>query len=204
MVVIARDDSMQIDKLELGPFGVNTYIITCLSTQDSVLIDTPAEAGTILEKLGGTNPKYILLTHNHMDHTGALTELHATLKVPLAIHTLDAGNIPSPPDMLLNDSDNLSVGDLKLEVLHTPGHTPGSICLYALEQKLLFVGDALQRRRKKLRLPAKMVSTDMEEAIASVKRMAELDLEILCFGHGKPLFEGTRDRLLTLIERSGG
>ena len=65
MVVIARDDSMQIDKLELGPFGVNTYIITCLSTQDSVLIDTPAEAGTILEKLGGTNPKYILLTHNH-------------------------------------------------------------------------------------------------------------------------------------------
>lgn len=128
MAVIAKDDNLQIDKLELGPFGVNAYIITCLGTGDSVLIDTPAETGTIIEALRGTNPKYILLTHNHMDHTGALTELHNALKVPLGIHTLDAGNIPSPPDMLLNDGDNISVGNLNLEVLHTPGHTPGSVC----------------------------------------------------------------------------
>ena len=91
-----------------------------------------------------------------------------------------------------------------LRVVPTPGHTPGSICLYAPERKLLFVGDALQRRRKKLRLPAKMVSTDLVAAIASVKKMAELDLEIICFGHGRPLFEGVHGRLTALIERSVG
>lgn len=128
MVVIAKDEDVQIEKLELGPFGVNAYIVTCLSTQDSVLIDTPAEAGIITEKLEGSNPKYILLTHNHMDHTGALAELHTTLKVPLAVHTSDAGNLPSPPDMLLNDGDILSVGNLEVEVMHTPGHTAGSLC----------------------------------------------------------------------------
>jgi len=63
--------------------------------------------------------------------------------------------------------------------------------------------DALQRRRKKLLLPAKMVSTDMPEAIDSVKKMAELTPEILCFGHGKPLFEDAHKRLLALIECNG-
>jgi glyoxylase-like metal-dependent hydrolase (beta-lactamase superfamily II) len=93
-----------------------------------VLIDAPAEPGTIMDSLKNTNPKYILLTHNHMDHIGALAELQARLKVPLAAHALDTRNLPSPPEILLSDSDAVSFGNLKFEVLHTPGHTPGSLC----------------------------------------------------------------------------
>ena len=128
MVVVAKDDDVQIERLELGPFGTNAYIVICQKTRDSVLIDTPAEANKIIDRLKGTNPRYILLTHNHMDHLGALAELHSRLKVPLAAHALDAGNLPATPEMLLSDGDTISFGNLKFEVLHTPGHTPGSLC----------------------------------------------------------------------------
>ena len=128
MVVVAKDDNIQIERLELGPFGTNAYIVVCQKTQDSVLIDTPGEPNTILERLRGTNPKYILLTHDHMDHLGALAEVYSSLKVPLAAHALDARSLPISPEILLNDGDTVSFGNVSLEVLHTPGHTPGSLC----------------------------------------------------------------------------
>ncbi|MFC2056837.1 MBL fold metallo-hydrolase [Chloroflexota bacterium] len=144
MVVVAKDDALQITKLQLGSFDTNAYIVVCQRTWDSVLIDTPAEAITILDRLKDTNPKYILLTHNHMDHLGALSELHSRLKVPLAVHALDAGRLPSPPEMLLNDGYTISVGNLKIEVLHTPGHTPGSLCFkigrYLISGDTIFPG----------------------------------------------------------------
>lgn len=59
---------------------------------------------------------------------GRYAELHSEMKVPLAVHDLDAGNLPSPPDIILKDGDTISVGELRLEVIHTPGHTPGSLC----------------------------------------------------------------------------
>ncbi len=128
MVVVAKDDVIQIERLELGSFGTNAYIVICQKTRDSVLIDAPAESNTIMDSLKNTNPKYILLTHNHLDHIGALAELQARLKVPLAVHALDARNLPSPPEILLSDGDTVSLGNLKFEVLHTPGHTPGGLC----------------------------------------------------------------------------
>lgn len=144
MTIVAEDDAIQIERLELGPFGTNAYIVICQKTQDSVLIDAPAESNIIMDSLKNTNPKYILLTHNHMDHIDALAELQAGLKVPLAAHALDARNLPSPPEMLLNDGDTVSFGNLKFEVLHTPGHTPGSLCFkvgcYLISGDTIFPG----------------------------------------------------------------
>lgn len=111
---------------------------------DSVLIDAPAGASTIIDRLKGTNPRYILLTHNHMDHVGALAELRSRLNIPLAAHASDAGNWPSPPELLLNDGNTISVGNLTFEVLHTPGHTPGSLCFkvdsYLISGDTIFPG----------------------------------------------------------------
>jgi len=141
MVVVVKDNNIQIERLELGPWGTNAYIITCLQTGDSVVIDAPAGASTIMKRLQGTNPKYILLTHNHMDHIGALSELRSKLKVPLAAHAADSTRLPSPPEMLLNNGDVVSFGKVKLEVLHTPGHTPGSLCFKI--GKYLISGDTV-------------------------------------------------------------
>jgi len=141
MVIVAQDDNIQIEKLELGQFGTNSYILICQQTRDSIVIDAPDEADRIIERLQGTNPRYILLTHNHMDHLLALAELRSRLQVPLAAHALDAQGLPTPPEVLLNDGDTVSLGNLKLEVLHTPGHTPGSLCFKA--GRYLVSGDTI-------------------------------------------------------------
>lgn len=141
MVTIVKDDSIQIEKLELGPFGTNAYILICRQTGASVLVDAPGEASKILAQLKGSDPKYILMTHNHMDHTGALAEVKSALNVPIAAHRDDAGNLPLKPDMLLSDGDVIVCGDIHLTVLHTPGHTPGSLCF--LTGNYLIAGDTI-------------------------------------------------------------
>lgn len=141
MTTIVKDENVQIEKLPLGPFGTNAYIITCVDTRESVLIDAPAEADTIMKNLEGTSVKYILMTHHHFDHTGALTELHSKLGVPLAAHDADSGRLPDKPDMSLNDGDIIKLGNLEIEVIHTPGHTPGSVCFRT--GKYLISGDTI-------------------------------------------------------------
>jgi len=141
MEVIVKDSAIQIKRMDLGPWGTNAYIIICLDTGESVLIDAPARAGTIMEGLKSTRPRYILLTHGHMDHIGALAELRSRLDVPFAAHAADAIKLSSPPEMLLNDGDILPVGNIKLEVLHTPGHTLGSLCFKA--GRYLISGDTI-------------------------------------------------------------
>jgi len=141
MTTVVKDDQIQIDKLELGPYGTNAYILVCRNTGESVIVDAPADAGKILDLLKGTRPNYILITHNHMDHTGALADLKSALDLPIAAHADDAGRLPVSADQLLNDGDVISFGDIKLSVLYTPGHTPGSICF--LTGNYLIAGDTL-------------------------------------------------------------
>lgn len=128
MATAVKDSNLQIEKMSLGPFGTNTYIITCLKTGESAVVDAPAEVAKIIEKLEGTTARYILMTHSHMDHTQALAELHGRLGVPVAACKADSKNLPVQPDLFLNGGDALKVGKLKIEVLHTPGHTPGGLC----------------------------------------------------------------------------
>ena len=138
---VVQGDAARITRLELGPFGTNAYIVVCQATGDSILVDAPGEADKVLSQLAGTKPKYIVITHSHIDHIGALGELRAKLKIPVAIHPKDAVRLPSRPDIELNDGDTIEVGKLKLKVLHTPGHTPGSLCL--LVGNYLISGDTI-------------------------------------------------------------
>ena len=141
MAPIAKKEDVQIDRLKLGAFDTNSYILTCPVTGDSVLVDAPAEATEILKASEGTNPRYILITHNHMDHIGALSELRSRLRIPVGAHRLDAKGLPLRPDILLEDGEEVSCGNMSLRVLHTPGHTPGSLCF--LVGKHLISGDTI-------------------------------------------------------------
>jgi glyoxylase-like metal-dependent hydrolase (beta-lactamase superfamily II) len=141
MKIMVENRDVRIIKMELGPFGTNAYIIVCRATGDSILVDAPGDADKVLKQLAGTNPKYILITHTHIDHIGALEELKARLKIPVALHPKDAVRLSFRPDMELKDGDTIQVGKLKLKVLHTPGHTPGSLCF--LVGKYLISGDTI-------------------------------------------------------------
>jgi glyoxylase-like metal-dependent hydrolase (beta-lactamase superfamily II) len=144
MTIMVEGHAIRLERLELGPFGTNAYILACPETQESVLVDAPGEPEVIINKLGGATLKYILLTHNHVDHIGALAQLRAELKVPLAAHAADASNLAPPPEILLNDGDVIQLGKLKFTVLHTPGHTPGSLCFkigpYLISGDTIFPG----------------------------------------------------------------
>jgi len=141
MEIIVKDENITIKKLVQKPYDTNAYILVCAGTNNSVLIDAPSDAESILEALQGTNPQYILLTHSHMDHIGALEELRRKLQVPLAMNSADSAKIQPAPEILLNDGDTLSFGKITLKVFHTPGHTPGGLCFQY--GKYLISGDTI-------------------------------------------------------------
>jgi glyoxylase-like metal-dependent hydrolase (beta-lactamase superfamily II) len=187
MATVVKNDAIQIERYELGPFGTNSYIMTCLKTGNSSVVDAPGDAPKILDQLKPTNPKYILMTHSHMDHTGALAQLKSALNVPIAAHAADAARMPIAPDMLLADGDAISFGNIRLTVIHTPGHTPGSLCFYT--KGYLISGDTLFPGG-----PGKTGSpADFRQIVESFKRKIFIlpDDTRVFPGHGEPALLGT-------------
>ena len=149
---------MILKNLVVGPLATNCYIIGSESNEEGMIIDPGAEAEVILRNVKDLELeiKSIVLTHGHIDHIGALKEVKEATGAEVAIHTDDAQSFqensvstllglsyptPLPADRLLKDGDSMGIGDLHFLVLHTPGHSPGGICL--LGQGVMFSGDTL-------------------------------------------------------------
>jgi hydroxyacylglutathione hydrolase len=141
MSIVVNEKDIRIERKELGPYGTNSYLVVCRITGESLVVDAPGGASEIIERLKGTQPRYILLTHDHLDHIGVLDSLRSKLKIPLATHLKNSSQLKTPPEIVLNDGGRISLGKLTLEVLHTPGHTPGSLCFRI--GKILIAGDTL-------------------------------------------------------------
>jgi len=149
-----------VKQIPVGPFQVMTYLAACSRTREAVIIDPGGEEDKLLALIREKDFKvrYILNTHGHADHVVGNRPLHNALKAPVCMHAADDRFFadvevretstrelglppPDPVDIRLKDGDVLEVGKLKIEVLHTPGHTPGSVC-YLVEGNL-FSGDTL-------------------------------------------------------------
>lgn len=131
----------QLIKLELGPWPMNSYIIVDQGTGVGAIIDPGEDAGVILEAVKDLNIERILLTHGHPDHVGALEEVKNALSLPVHIHPKDADTFAIPFDQPLEDGDKISLGDISLEVVHTPGHTAGQCC-FIIDHRVI-VGDTI-------------------------------------------------------------
>lgn len=121
-------DAFAIRKVCVGPLENNVYIVACAATGEAVIVDAAADAARILAEASDVTPTAILTTHGHHDHVGAAPEVGAALGVPFRLHPADADLAGLVPDDPLTPG-TLTVGRVDLEVIATPGHTPGSVSL---------------------------------------------------------------------------
>lgn len=155
--------SILLERLVVGRLQTNCYIVGCAQTNETMIIDPGDEAERILKAVhaAGLETTDIVLTHFHFDHILAADALHEETGAMLHIHESEADHLRHPPtlfrafspdipqgleaDNLLQEGDALSVGDLNIRVLHTPGHSPGGVSLWLPEEEAIFCGDTLFR-----------------------------------------------------------
>lgn len=130
-------------KLVVGPYQTNCYLVGCKKTLEGVVIDPGGEVDRILQEIARSSLKIhrILITHGHFDHTGGVSELKRVTGAQVCIHPLDAGGLEATPDRELSEGQKIAVGTYELEVVHTPGHSPGGVCFHA--PGVVFSGDTL-------------------------------------------------------------
>jgi hydroxyacylglutathione hydrolase len=131
----------QLIKLELGPWPMNCYIIIDGGTGVGAIVDPGEDAEVILEAAKDLTIERILLTHGHPDHVGALDEVKKALNVPVHIHPKDASAFSIPFEIPLKDGEVISLGETRLHVVNTPGHTEGQCC-FIIDQRVI-VGDTI-------------------------------------------------------------
>jgi glyoxylase-like metal-dependent hydrolase (beta-lactamase superfamily II) len=139
------DGSVRVRKLSVGSFDNNVYVVSCARTSESLLIDAAAAPERLAAALADTSPLGIVQTHGHWDHVRAWEALRSGHGLEVWGHSGDAALFPAPLDRELGGGERLAVGYLEVEVLHLPGHTPGSMLfLVAGAERLhLFSGDTL-------------------------------------------------------------
>jgi glyoxylase-like metal-dependent hydrolase (beta-lactamase superfamily II) len=137
---------LKIRVLQVGDFLVNCYLLVAPRSEQAVLIDPGDEADKILEWAAPLQIHRIFITHGHADHVGALKAVRMALDCPVGIHAADAKHFNLTADFHVQDGEAFLFGGERLEVVHIPGHTPGSIALRMIEGERMgraIVGDAI-------------------------------------------------------------
>lgn len=183
-----------------GPFATNAYIISCPETKEAMIVDpAPESAPKLLEsiEINHLTVEKIVLTHTHWDHFGDLALIKEKTEAPVYVHPKDQANLESPgsdglpmfipvegstADHLMEDGQVLSVGNLNFQVIHTPGHSPGGICLYCKAENILISGDTLFKGSiGNLSFP----TASPDDMWKSLEKLAKLPKETRVFpGHG--------------------
>jgi glyoxylase-like metal-dependent hydrolase (beta-lactamase superfamily II) len=194
-----EDGSVRVEKLVVGPFENNVFVVRCKQTGEAVIIDAANEHELLLEVSRATGVRRVLTTHGHFDHIQAVTQMRdAGIDVGVAVE--DAKMLPSY-DFTIPDDDVIEVGDLRLRTIHTPGHTPGSTSFLLEGHPLLFTGDTL--------FPGgpgntKFEGSSFEQIIQSIdRRLFTLPADLLVLpGHGLDTTLGTeRPHLQEWVDR---
>lgn len=205
---------MSTQRLTLGPLDTNCWLVDDGAGGPVLVVDPAAEAARILEALGSRLVAAVALTHGHFDHLGAVREVIDSTGAPLVVHADDAASITTSTgnggalfgfpetapgaDRTVRDGDVITVGDLGFKVIHTPGHTPGSMCLFGggtlLSGDTLFAGSVGR---------TDFPGGDMAAMRRSIARLASLpDDTRVCPGHGPETTIGRERRVNPFFPRA--
>ena len=141
MAIHYEDTALEIHRFVVGPLDNNVFVLRCRQSGEALLVDAANEHELLLDTARALGVRSIVETHGHWDHIQAVPELRDA-GYEVAVASADAGMLPSY-DLLLEDESVLQVGGLRVRVLATPGHTPGSVCFLVEGTPLLFSGDTL-------------------------------------------------------------
>jgi len=136
-----EDARLRIDKIVVGPYENNVFVLRDKSTGEGLIIDAANEHDLLIPVARAANVRRVLTTHGHWDHIQAVTAAREA-GIDVGVGPADAGMLPGY-DFVVADEDVIEVGDLRLHALHTPGHTPGSVCFTLEGWPILFSGDTL-------------------------------------------------------------
>ena len=136
-----EDEQVEIHKVVVGPLDNNVFVVRCRLSGDALLVDAANEHEQLLELCRRLGVRRVVETHGHWDHIQAVPQLRDA-GYEVAVRAEDAAMLPSY-DLLLEDDDLLEVGRLRLRTIHTPGHTPGSMCFLIEGSPVLLAGDTL-------------------------------------------------------------
>ena len=184
----------------LGPYENNAYVIVDAETKQSIFVDAPIGSERALGAAKDTNVQRIVITHRHGDHWANIDLVKEKLGVPVMCHEADRAPYERKVDGVVEDNDGLSIGRTLLRVIHTPGHTPGSVCLLveSADPPVLISGDTL--------FPGGPGRSDsaaaLQEMISSIKnRLLRLDDRTLVYpGHGENTTIGESRREVASFE----
>jgi hydroxyacylglutathione hydrolase len=177
-----------IQKVHVGPKDTNCYLVTCTQTQETVVIDPGDDPAKIQQQLGMLTVRWLVFTHAHPGHVGAKDALKAATGAPTAMHLADATANLKSADRYLVTGDSLPFGTFALEVLATPGHSPGGLSFKVGNH--LFTGDTLMAGRiGRVDLPG---SNPQQMAMSlHVSLLALPDNTVVYPGHGPNTTIGT-------------
>jgi hydroxyacylglutathione hydrolase len=175
---------MEIKQLVVGPLATNCYLV--LVDDDLVVIDPGEDANKILEQVGKINKKikYIILTHYHFDHVMAALEIRKKTKAKVCIHQKDQKLIEFKANRMLKDGEIIKIGQETLKVIHSPGHTEGSICLLAKNE--IFVGDLIFAEGYGRTDLAGGSEEEIKDSFKKLNKLLEKNKDLVCYpGHGE-------------------
>jgi len=137
------DHNLEIHKVVVGPYANNVFVLRCKHTGEAVLIDAADEHDLLLELCTTTGVRRVLETHGHHDHIQAIPAMREA-GYEVAVANADAGMLKDVGyDVFIEDAQIIEVGKIRIETIHNPGHTPGSMSFKVIDAPLLFSGDTL-------------------------------------------------------------
>jgi glyoxylase-like metal-dependent hydrolase (beta-lactamase superfamily II) len=136
-----EDPRLRIDKIVVGPYENNVFVLRDKGSGEGLIIDAANEHDLLIPVARAANVRRVLTTHGHWDHIQAVTAAR-NAGIDVGVGPADADMLPGY-DFVVADEDVIEVGDLRLHALHTPGHTPGSVCFTLEGWPILFSGDTL-------------------------------------------------------------